>query len=61
LALGIIDALLVRTADDSIGQDNGLGAMFLDEGEDLVTDVWVGASIAVFDEPASQGCGLGAF
>ncbi len=54
--LGIVDALLVRTANDAVSQDDALCVVSSDEREDLFVNIEVTPQIT-FAEPALKKSG----
>src|SRR3954454_9018016 len=53
-AFGIIRALLMRTADDARAHDDGLGPVFLNEGEDLICRGVIVPKIGGFRGPCAK-------
>lgn len=60
-SLGVVDAFLMRTSDEAIGDDHGLGGVLFEEGENLLANDGVGAHVGVFREPTFKGVGFAAF
>lgn len=60
-SLGVVDAFFVRAADETVGDDYGLGGVLFEEGEDLLSNGVIGAHVGIFAEPAFKGVGLLAF
>ena len=61
LAFGVVDAFLVRAADDTVGHDHGASLMLAQEGLDLLADNRAAANIDIFGEPAFEQGGRVAF
>src|SRR4051794_32338230 len=50
----VVDALLVRAADDPVSQGDSLDAGSVDERQDLGSDLWIRPHIAVVGQPSPQ-------
>jgi hypothetical protein len=59
LAVGIVDSFLVRTADDAVGHDDGLGTVLADEAKNRFSDGWVSSHIEIVGEPTFERVGFG--
>ena len=60
LSLRVVDAFLVRTADNAVGHYHRAGAVLADEGQHRDIDARLETDVAPFREPAAYGIGLGA-
>ena len=59
LAVGVIDPLLMRAADDPVRHDNRFGALLQHEPEDIAANGRIGPNVALFGEQALQYRRLG--
>ncbi|SRR6266436_5693968 len=60
-SLGVVDAFFVRTADETVGNDHGLGGVLLEEGENLRANGEVGTDVGILGEPTFKRVRFAAF
>ncbi len=60
LTVRVVDALLMGTANDSVGHDRRLHSVLLQEGGYLAPNGWTGSNILVFRIPSLDHLRLGA-